>query len=296
MATHDDIESNSPSRLAVIEAATGKVLLRHPLGQPLSDIAFSPDGHWVAALQSGFSGTLFLAEPTTGMVRAVRLPEAGIWSYTFAADSRALWVATRPPVPGRRYPGGDAHTRLPGHRIAGASRRRRLHGDADGRLLWVSADGRLEQETALAALTACADYPAAIDALREAKLVDSSSVNPLPVGVPIPLGFEYTNGYGDGVLAVPRGDGICPLEFAIRFPAKGRYRLTVELANAKDKPEQIHPVQTSMDNGSWQRFTPKPDAKWTQTLEDQRRRRHARLPHVRRAALGTRRVECRGAV
>ena len=267
LGTRDDLESDNPSRLAVLDARSGQVLLRRPFGFALTNIHVSPDGRLVAVLQRGFSNILLLAEPATGVVRAVQLPESGIWSYTFTADSKALWVACdhlyRVNIDDLAVKATLAcrGTALLARPDGGA-----CVGTADGRLLCVSANGRLEHETALALLTAVDAAGPAFTALREAKLVDSPSVNPNAVGVSIPLGFEYTNGYGEE-LASPRGDGICPLEFAIRFPAKGRYRFTVELGNAHDKPEQIHPVQTSMDGDRWVRYTPGKAEKWQQTLE-----------------------------
>lgn len=84
----------------------------------------------------------------------------------------------------------------------------------------------------------------------------------------IPLGPEYPLGYMvRGEVAVPRGDGIVPPQVAVRVPAAGRYRFTVELLNPKDHADKMGAVEVRPERGDGSRTAPVRGDRWHQSAE-----------------------------
>jgi len=249
MAGRDDIESDDASRLTVLAAATGRVRMRRPLGESLAGLLVSQGGGRVVAAGRGFSCLAYVADVKAGLVRRFRLPERGAWARALAAQDRELWVAgdrlyrvdlktleVRRGV-GRTFlclaarPGGGCYA-----------------GTADGKVVWLDRAGRVEREADLGPDIAPADPVRKLAALRRAPAPGSAALHPHEAPATFPLGPEYHLEYMTrGDIAVPRGDGIQPLEFAVRIPRKGRYRFTVTLANAKDHAARMGVLRINPD-------------------------------------------------
>jgi hypothetical protein len=241
MAGRDDLDRADASRLAALDAATGKVLFRRPLGAGLADLRISHDGKRLVAAREGFSNALFVADVPGNLVRRIVVPEKGAWARLLEASGRRLWVAGErlyridldtlrvEPILDRRLlalaPRGD------GGVYAGAP---------DGTVVRLGASGRLVGRADLAAGITVDDVGAALKPLREAPDVASPSLNPHVPPCTIALGPEYPLEYMTrGEAVVPRGDGIVPPQVAIRIPAAGKYRFTFALDNAKDHADKM---------------------------------------------------------
>jgi hypothetical protein len=236
MAGRDDLDRDDASRLTVLDAQTGRVLLRRPMGPALADLHVSADGKRVVAAERGFNSACYVADVPASVVRRFVLPEPGAWAKFMSRDGRQLWVAcerlyrvdldqlaaTR--VLDRRTvqlslgPGGDLAA-----------------GTSDGKVLWLDGQGRIEREVDLTQGIAAQPDAQLLAALREAPLALGPALRPHEVPAVIPLTAEYELDFmiaGD-VISV-RGDGIQAPRVAIRIPAKGKYRFTVELTNKEE--------------------------------------------------------------
>lgn len=264
MAGRDDIESLDYSRLTAIEAASGRVLLREPLGQAMSELLLSPNGKYVIAAGRGFSDVLFIGDTTTGSLRRVQLPERGGWARALTTDNRELWIACE-----RLY-----RLNLATLAVTPALLRRLVRlaphiggmyaGTAEGAVLWLDQAGNIEREVNLASGIAVEDMAAALAPLRIAPTVDSPSLQPHDVPCTIPLVPEYPGAWGDTVSI--RGDGINPIEVAVRLPAPGRYRFTVTLTTPKEQADKMGLMSISPDGKTWVNTT-LTDDKWQQSAE-----------------------------
>jgi hypothetical protein len=240
LAGRDDLDRPDASRLTALDAATGRVLLRRPLGPSLADLRVSRDGRRLLAAGAGFGDTLYVADLPAGTVRRVRLPERGAWARALAPDGRRAWAA------GESLYQVDLDTLAAsaapvGGLVALAPRPGGLYGGtAGGRVLRLDPAGKVEQSLDLAEGIEARDLPTLLAGLREAPLVGGAGLRPHEVPSDFPLGPEYPLDYMvQGEAVVPRGDGILPPQVAVHIPAKGRYRFEIELANPKEQAEKM---------------------------------------------------------
>ena len=85
---------NSPvARVVVVDAATGKLLARAPMGRAVNRLLISPDGGKVVVRGADLDDMLYTIDTATGAIRRVRLPEAGGWAMAFSPDEKSVWIA-----------------------------------------------------------------------------------------------------------------------------------------------------------------------------------------------------------
>ncbi len=290
LAGRDDLDVPDSSRLTALDAATGRVLLRRPAGESLTALHVAPDGKHLAALghhsyhmihldplsawtfrpplANRFSDRLYLADVSAGVTRRVRLPQRGVWALAFAADGRACWIA------GERLHRLDVATLA---LTAGAPRRflclaarpggGLYGGTADGRVVWLDEAGQVRREAEVASGIAAPDLADRLRSLRDAPLADSPALRPHEVPAVIKLAGEATRHQVRGDLAAPRGDGIQPLQVAVRIPARGRYRFTLVLANPQGQADKMGVFRINPGAGRGPRTAPVGGDRWTQAAE-----------------------------
>lgn len=291
LAGRDDIEVTDSSRLTAIDTATGRVLLRRSVGEPLADLYVSADGKRLAALghranqvahldqdlawslrlrpqlPNRHTDILYLADVAGGVVRRVRLPERGVWALAFSTDGKTCWAAGQrlyrvdtssvgiSPCAARRF-------------LSLAPRRGGLYGGtADGTVAWLSDAGQIEREAQLGAGVASGKLVEHLRSLREAPLVDSNALRPHEVPAVIRLAGEGNHHQVRGELATPRGDGIQPLQVAIHIPARGRYRFTLALVNPKEQADKIGVFRINSGSDRGPRTAPIKGDRWSQAAE-----------------------------
>jgi hypothetical protein len=267
LAGRDDLDRGDASRLTALDANTGAIRLRHPLGIGMERLLVTRDGSRLLACEAGYSATGFLADVATGVVRRFMLPAAAPWALVLSADDRQLWCA------------GEALHRISLETLAPAGvcaveRFVVLAPKADGgvyagsaeraRVVEFSPDGKAVRSIALADGVAPAELPAAMTALREAPLVGSPSCKPNEIGRPIPLGPEYSS---SAEVITLRADAVFPVSVAVRIPAEGRYRFVVELGLSKDKGDAIAPLRFKRDGHDLGVTAPLDGDKWQQAID-----------------------------
>lgn len=213
---------------------------------------------------------LYVADVAEGLVRQVRLPERGAWARTLSADGREAWVAcerlyrvslddlTSRPVLDRRVV--SLATRAGGGCYAGTP---------EGTVLWLSADGRVEREVDLASgVTLSEKDEQLLASFRKAPLVASPTLLPHTVPATIPLAEEYHLDFMiRGDLVEPRGDGIQPVQVAVRIPQKGRYRFTLRLATPRDHADKMGTFRINPAGSNGPMTAPLRGDRWTQVAE-----------------------------
>jgi outer membrane protein assembly factor BamB len=293
MAGRDDLDWLEGSRLTALDARTGKILMRQPLGESLTDLHISADGKHLAVLghapspgvrfmplttwngrtwatrTNRFTRIVYLADTASGVVRRTLLPERGVWASTFSEDGKTFWAASRSLV------GIDADTLAI---KSGATERFLclatrpeggfLAGTAEGTVVWLDSTGKAERQVKILADLASPDPRMMFATLREAKLVNPGPVEPNSVPAEIALVHEadtYLNMRGD--VAAPRGDGIVPIRVALRIPEKGRYRFALTLVNPKEETEKIGLFNFAPDNGMQVRTKAETKDRLVQTVD-----------------------------
>jgi hypothetical protein len=275
MAGRDDLDWLEGSRLTAVDSRTGKILLRQPLGESLTDLHVSADGKHLAALghppspsvrfmplttwngrtwatrTNRFTRIIYLADTTTGVARRTLLPERGVWASAFSEDGKTFWAASRSLI------GIDADTLAiktgATERFVCLAARPEggfVAGTAEGTVAWLDSAGKIERQVKILADLASPDPKTMFATLREAKLVEPGQVEPHSVPADIALVQEadtYLNMRGD--VAAPRGDGIVPIRVALRFSEKGRYRFTLTLVNPKEETDKVGLFSFAPDNG-----------------------------------------------
>lgn len=263
LAGRDDIEHYDASRLTVIDAASGKVLMRRPLGETLANLCVSRDGKTLLALghagrvdpfpdnfrwnlagnhmPNRYTDVVYIADVASGTARRVKLPERGIWANDLSLDGKTCWLAAD-----RLYridvatltvtPCANLRLLCLSPRSDGG-----LHGGtADGKVVWIDASGKVEREVDIAADLGTSDIGALLRPLRDVAMPGSEAARPIDVPGTIPLARQAHFGFMvRGDLVSPRGDGIQPISVAFQFPHKGRYRFTLTLENARADLEKV---------------------------------------------------------
>jgi hypothetical protein len=268
LSGRDDLGSLPASRLTVLDAATGKVLLRHPLGVEIDHPLVTADGSRVIVAGHGFAATFYIADVASGVIRRVSLPEPGHWARVLSANERELWVA------------GAALYRInletlavtavaKGNFTALAARSGGgvfAGSDENGGVVAFGADGTRLQTIALGAELADGDPAAAMQTWRDAKLVGSAWLRPNEIGAEIRLGLEYPI-YGSSDIITLRWDGVFAVSVAVRVPQTGRYRIELDVALPKDKGDAIKPLQVAIGSKPLGSTTPLNGDAWKQSLE-----------------------------
>ncbi len=259
----DDIARSYASRITVIEVASGRVVTRTSVGQWINQLMLSPDGKMVMARLGGYSDGVVLADLASGSIRQLKLPECGGWAHAFSRDGRTLWIACEKlyridtaSMEVREAALADARilklVALPNDLLAGTS---------DGRVLSLNSDGSIHREVNLASGIAVTDIKADLRKLREAKLIDSPSMNPHEIPATINFQFEYPRGWSFPLET--RADGCMPPHVAIHVATAGKYRFTIPVTNAKTADaskfgnfrliadEKIDAVTTPVNGDKW---------------------------------------------
>ena len=265
----DDIGSDDASRLTVIDAVNGKVLLRQPIGVALDHLLISSDGKRVIVDGRGFSDTLYIADVASGVIRRVVLPEAGIWARALIADERELWVAgaslyrinmeTLAVTPVAKGNFVALAARPEGGMYAGS--------DENGTVVEFGADGAMVRKLPLAAGLASEDQSAAMSTWREALLVGSAWLKPHEVGELIPLVPEYPNFGNSADTIFLRADAVFPVFVTVRIPAAGHFRFVLDVPLPKDQGAAIKPFRISRDQKELGQTVPLNGDSWKQSLE-----------------------------
>ena len=268
LSGRDDIGRAAASRLTVLEAATGKVLLRHPLGVEIDHPLVTADGSRVIVAGRGFGDAFYVADVASGAVRRVTLPEPGHWARVLSADERELWVA-----------GGSLYRiNLETHEVATVAKGNftalaaRPGGgvfagsNRNGGVAAFGADGTRLQATGLGAGLANGDLTAAMQTWRDAKLVGSAWLRPNEIGEEIRLGLEYPV-YGSSDIISLRHDGVFAVSVTVRVPEGGRYRIELDVALPKDKGDAIKPLSVSINAKPLGETAPLDGNAWKQSLE-----------------------------
>ncbi len=247
LSGRDDLGSPPASRLTVLDAATGKVLLRHPLGVEIDHPLVTAKGSLVIVAGRGFGDAFYIADVASGAVRRVALPEPGHWARVLSADERELWVAGASlyrinletlAVATVAQGNFTALAARPGGGVFAGS-------DRNGGVAAFGADGTRLQAIALGAGLANGDLTAAMHACRDAKLVGSAWLRPHEIGEDIRLGLEYPV-YGSSDIISLHHDGVFVVSTTVRVPKAGRYRIEVDVALPKDKGDAIKPLRVSI--------------------------------------------------
>ena len=268
LSGRDDVGRAAASRLTVLDAATGKVLLRHPLGVEIDHPIVTADGSRVIVAGRGFGDAFFIADVASGAMRRVSLPEPGHWARVLSADERELWVAGGSlyrinletlAVTAVAKGNFTALAARPGGGVFAGS-------DRNGGVAAFGADGTRLQAIALGAGLANGDLTAGMHAWRDAKLVGSAWLRPHEIGGEIRLGLEYPT-YGRNDIISLRHDGVFAVSTTVRIPRAGRYRIEVDVALPKDKGDAIKPLSVSIGAKPLGETAPLDGDAWKQSLE-----------------------------
>jgi hypothetical protein len=268
LSGRDDLGSPPASRLTVLDAATGKVLLRHPLGVEIDHPLVTADGSRVIVAGHGFGDAFYIADVASGAVRRVALPEPGHWARVLSADERELWVAGASlyrinletlAVTAVAKGNFTALAARPGGGVFAGS-------DENGGVAAFGADGTRLQTIALGAGLADGDLAAAMQTWRDAKLVGSAWLRPHEIGEEIGLGLEYPV-YGSSDIISLRHDGVFAVSVTVRVPEAGRYRIELDVALPKDKGDAIKPLTVQIGAKPLGETAPLNGDAWKQSLE-----------------------------
>jgi len=246
-----------------VETATGRVLLRAPIGEAITGLVFSADSKMIMASEAGLSDLLYLANVETGLIRRVRLPEAGGWAHAFSGDGKTLWVACE-----KLYRIDVDSLQI--HAIGGTGRIVQLAalrdgmvaGTADGRVIWLSNTGQRQRSVDLSEGIGIDEIDTDMGRLRDAKLVDSPSVLPHEFPDNVNLVNEFPRAYSNPLEL--RGDAVMPVCVGVHVVTAGRYRFTIELHNAKTEGAKMGVFHLTANDGPTTLTAPINGDKWHQ--------------------------------
>ncbi len=243
MAGRDDLDRADASRLTAVDAATGRVRLRRPLGASMTHLRSSADGNTLTAISADLRRRI-TADVAEDVVTATDLNPGGLTTDVIAEGIRESGVTA---VAAR---GTDGH----------------YFGTLDGR---ITSDEPIRKLVAVPNLLdglAMTDPAADLATLREAPLVDSPTLQPHTVPGTFSLVPEQTSSYCiRGDLVTIAGPNVVPLESAVRIPKDGKYRFTIIVGAPKEREKFIGVLRVGLLGKNEAQTQPRDGDRFAQT-------------------------------
>jgi hypothetical protein len=242
MAGRDDLDRADASRLTAIDATTGRVRLRRPLGVGMTRLRVAPDGGTLSAITADLRRR-FTANVAKDEVTATSL-QPGLTTAAIAEGITAPGVVS-------------VATRADGHHDFGM---------LDGRITTDAPARGLEGVPNLLDGLAMTDTAADLATLREAPLVDSPTLQPHAVPSTFTLAPEQPayHCHRNGMVTIA-GPNVVPLEMAVRIPKDGKYRFTILVGTPKEREPFIGSIRVGRMGLNEARTTPRDGDRFRQT-------------------------------